>query len=96
MPKWAADVMGYFRARATGARENAAEEAKVNAFVAQCEQSLDWIFDGDPRGMICKAAGNSPQSAYLAEQLRHDEAGRGARRGGPIEITTINNAQGAR
>jgi hypothetical protein len=30
MPKLAADVMGYFRARATGAREDAAEEAKVN------------------------------------------------------------------
>jgi hypothetical protein len=65
MPKWAADVIKYFRARATGARENAAEEAKVNAFVHQCGQSLDWIFAGDPGGLICKAAGNSPQSPSL-------------------------------
>src|SRR5947207_1121555 len=60
MPKMAAEVMDYFRARAGGARENAAKEAKVNAFVANCGQSLDWIFDGNPRGLICKAAGNSP------------------------------------
>jgi hypothetical protein len=52
-------------ARAGGARENATEEAKVNAFVGHCGQSLDWIFGGDPRGLICKAAGNSPQSAGL-------------------------------
>jgi len=57
MPKRAADVMTYFRARAAGARENAAQEAKVNAFIADCGQSLDWIFGGDVRGMICKAAG---------------------------------------
>src|SRR5258706_16321609 len=63
----AAEVLAYFRARAGGARENAAEEAKVIAFVGDCGQSLDWIFDGDPRGLICKAAGNSPQSAGLAK-----------------------------
>jgi hypothetical protein len=57
MPKRAADVMAYFRAQAAGARENAAQEAKVNAFIADCGQSIDWIFDGDVRGMICKAAG---------------------------------------
>ena len=57
MPKRAADVMTYFRARAAGARENAAQEEKVNAFIADCGQSFDWIFDGDVRGMICKAAG---------------------------------------
>jgi hypothetical protein len=49
--------MAYLRKRADGARENAAEEAKVNAFIADCGQSLDWIFAGDVRGMICKAAG---------------------------------------
>jgi hypothetical protein len=65
MPKRAADVVSYLRARAGGARENATEEAKVNAFVGHCGQSLDWIFSGDPRGLICKAAGNSPQSASL-------------------------------
>jgi hypothetical protein len=57
--------MTYFRARASGARENAAQEAKVNAFIADCGQSLDWIFDGDLRGMICKGAGNSPQASIL-------------------------------
>jgi hypothetical protein len=62
MPKRAADVMAYLRKRADGARENAAEEAKVNAFIKDCGQSWDWIFDGDARGMICRAAGNSPQS----------------------------------
>jgi hypothetical protein len=35
MPKLAAEVMAYFRARAGGAPENAAEEAKVSAFVAK-------------------------------------------------------------
>ena len=70
MPALAADVMTYFRARAGGARENAAEEAKVNVFVAHCGQSLDWIFGGDPRGMICKAAGNSPQAASLQSIAR--------------------------
>jgi hypothetical protein len=65
MPKRAADVMAYLRARAAGARENAAKEAKMLAFIADCGQSIDWIFDGDVGGMICKAAGNSPQSAGL-------------------------------
>jgi hypothetical protein len=65
MPKLAADVVSYLRARAAGARENATEESKVNAFVAECGQSLDWIYDGDIFHMICKAAGNSPQSAAL-------------------------------
>jgi hypothetical protein len=67
MPKRAADVMTYFRARAAGARENAAQEAKVNAFIADCGQSWDWIFAGDVRGMICRAAGHSPQSASLTK-----------------------------
>jgi hypothetical protein len=57
MPKRAADVMAYLRARAAGARENAAQEDKVNAFIADCGQSSDWIFGGDVRGMICRAAG---------------------------------------
>jgi hypothetical protein len=65
MPKRAADVMAYLRARAGGARENVAQEEKVNSFIAHCGQSLDWIFDGDPRGMICRAAGHSPQAASL-------------------------------
>jgi hypothetical protein len=65
MPELAADVMVYLRARADGARENAAREAKVNAFVGQCGQSLDWIFSGDPRGLICKAAGHSPQAPTI-------------------------------
>src|SRR6266849_8156040 len=70
MPTLAADVMTYFRARADGAQENAAKEAKVNDFVAQFGQSLDWIFDGDPRGLICKAAGHSPQAASLQSTSR--------------------------
>jgi hypothetical protein len=56
MPKRAADVMAYLRKRADGVRENAAGEAKVNAFIKDCGQSLDWIFSGDVRGMICVAA----------------------------------------
>jgi hypothetical protein len=67
MPERAADVIAYLRKRAAGGRENAAQEAKVNAFIKDCGQSLDWIFDGDVRGMICKAAGHSPQSASLAK-----------------------------
>jgi hypothetical protein len=67
MPKRAADVMAYLRKRADGARENAAEEAKVNAFIKDCGQSWDWIFAGDVRGMICRSAGHSPQSASLTK-----------------------------
>jgi hypothetical protein len=37
----------------------------VNAFIKACGQSWDWIFDGDVRGMICRAAGHSPQAASL-------------------------------
>jgi hypothetical protein len=29
----------------------------VNAFIADCGQSSDWIFGGDVRAMICRAAG---------------------------------------
>ena len=65
MPKRAADVMAYLRAQAAGKRSNADKEAKMLAFIADCGQSIDWIFDGDIGGMICKAAGNSPQSAGL-------------------------------
>jgi hypothetical protein len=65
MPKLAADVLVYLRARADGARENATQEAKVIDFVGQCGQSLDWIFCGDPRGLICEAAGHSPQAATV-------------------------------
>jgi hypothetical protein len=42
-----------------------AQEVKVNAFIKDCGQSLDWIFDGDLRGMICRGAGNSPQAPSL-------------------------------
>ena len=57
MPKRAADVMTYLRAQAAGKRENAAQEAKVIAFISDCGQSIDWIYDGDVRGLICRAAG---------------------------------------
>jgi hypothetical protein len=81
MPKRAADVMTYFRARAAGARENAAQEAKVNAFIADCGQSLDWVFGGDVRGMICIAAGHSPQSASLTKASGACEKARGVSSG---------------
>jgi hypothetical protein len=67
MPKLAAHAIGYFRARAGGAPEDETEEAKVQAFIVHCGQSLDWLFSGDPTGIICKAAGHSPQSASLAK-----------------------------
>jgi hypothetical protein len=67
MPKRAADVMAYLRARAGGARENAAQETKIIAFITDCGQPVDWIFNGDVRGLICRAAGNSPQSASLTK-----------------------------
>jgi hypothetical protein len=70
MPKRAADVMAYLRARAAGGRENAAQGAKVNAFIADCGQSLDWIFDGDLRGMICKAAGAKAEMAAMVPRER--------------------------
>jgi hypothetical protein len=63
MPKRAAQVMAYFRGRAAGMRENAALEANVNAFIADCGQSLDWIFDGDPCGLICYAASSKTMVA---------------------------------
>jgi hypothetical protein len=68
MPKRAADVMAHLRKRANGARGNMAEERKMIAFIADCGQSIDWIFDGDLRGMICKAAGNSPQASNLPSE----------------------------
>jgi hypothetical protein len=67
MPKRAADVMAYFRAQAAGGRFLAAKEAEERAFIADCGQSWDWIFDGDVRGMICRTAGHSPQSASLTK-----------------------------
>jgi hypothetical protein len=67
MPKLAVDAVSYLRARTAGARENAGEEAKLHAFVSNCGQSLDWLFGGDVRGLICKAASNSPQSASLSK-----------------------------
>jgi hypothetical protein len=66
MPKRAADVLAYFRAQAAGGRENAAQEAKVNAFIADCGQSLDWVFDGDVRGMICRLAKHSERAIDVA------------------------------
>jgi hypothetical protein len=36
-----------------GGRENTAKEVKANAFISDCGQSIDWIFSGDVRGMIC-------------------------------------------
>jgi len=74
MPKLAADVMTYFRARASGARENAAQEAKVDAFIRDCGQSWDWIFAGDVRGMICKAAGAKATMVPL-QRLKEIESG---------------------
>jgi hypothetical protein len=65
MPKLAADAMAYFRAQAGGAPENETEEAKVRDFVQRCGQSLDWLFSGDPAGLICKAAGNSSEASLV-------------------------------
>jgi hypothetical protein len=76
MPKRAADVVAYFRGLAAGGRFLAAKEAKALAFIADCGQSIDWIYDGDPRGMICRAAGNSPQAASLTKTFGAGEKAR--------------------
>jgi hypothetical protein len=73
LPKRAADVMAYVRGRAAGKRENAALEAEVNAFIKDCGQSLDWIFGGDVRGMICRAAGAKAEMAEMVPRQRVQE-----------------------
>jgi hypothetical protein len=73
MPKRAAEVMAYLRARAAGKRENAAQDAAMVAFISDCGQSVDWIFDGDVGGMICRAAGAKVEKAQMVPREKVQE-----------------------
>ena len=52
-------TLNYYRLRADGSPEHDIEEALSRAFIFDHGQSLDWIWMGDPVGMICKAASGS-------------------------------------
>jgi hypothetical protein len=66
----AARMLRYFRRKAAGAPDNDEEWQAVVAFCGEHGQSLDWIVQGDPAGMICSAAARSRRSI-----ARHDQDG---------------------
>ena len=49
----------YCQRRAAGADEDTDAEAEIIEFLGKHGQSLDWVFRGDPTGMICKLASNT-------------------------------------
>jgi hypothetical protein len=49
----------YFRHCADGGQEDDHEFLAASRFLYRNGQSLDWVFVGDPRGMICNAAANA-------------------------------------
>lgn len=62
----AAAALAWFEARATGRirdEEMTSEGMKALWFLHRHGQSLDWVFAGDPGGMICKGAAHSDQAA---------------------------------
>ena len=58
----AARMLRYFRRKAAGAPDNDQEWQAVVAFCGEHGQSLDWIVQGDPAGMICSAAARTTHS----------------------------------
>jgi hypothetical protein len=54
-------TLRYFRHRADGGQDDDRyhELRAANEFLYRNGQSLDWVFVGDPRGMICNAAAQS-------------------------------------
>jgi hypothetical protein len=58
----------YCQHRAAGADEDTDAEAEIIEFLGKHGQSLDWVFGGDPTGMICKLA--SDTSSFKPPSLR--------------------------
>jgi hypothetical protein len=55
-------TLRYFRHCAAGGQDDGPEFHELraaNKFLYRNGQSLDWVFVGDPRGMICNAAANA-------------------------------------
>jgi hypothetical protein len=48
--------IAYCRRRAAGGKESAKAETEINEFLGGHGQSLDWVFLGDPTGMITALA----------------------------------------
>jgi hypothetical protein len=71
---WAIDERGaertlrYFRRMAKGGRDNMAEWGAVTDSLYHHGQSLDWIMDGNPVSLICKAAARSERVQELQTQ----------------------------
>jgi hypothetical protein len=59
----AARTLEYFR---RGMPDDDPDFETVIRFFGDHGQSLDWIFAGDPGGMICRGAANSRRAAVLA------------------------------
>src|SRR5262249_21076443 len=59
----------YFRRLAAGEADDDDGYQQACTFLGQHGQSLDWVFDGNPGGMICGAAARSPRRAADAELL---------------------------
>ena len=56
----AARTLAYMRRLAAGRKENQVKWAAALAFLSDHDLSLDWIFRGNPGGMICGLASQSP------------------------------------
>jgi hypothetical protein len=52
-------TLRYFRHCADGGQDDDHEYTAASKFLYRNGQSLDWVFDGDPRVMICHAAAQS-------------------------------------
>jgi hypothetical protein len=53
-------LLQYFRRCAEGVPDDVDEWYAAMSFFKEHGQSLDWILVGDPRGMICQLAAQSP------------------------------------
>jgi hypothetical protein len=63
----AARALAYFRAGfPEESAEDFAERKAMGDFVRSHGQSLDWIIEGDPGGLICRAAAHSRRAQSLA------------------------------
>lgn len=63
----AEQVLAYMRSYANAKDENVEQEQVAIEFFGSHGQSLDWIFRGDARGMICTLAAHSSQAGLVAD-----------------------------
>jgi hypothetical protein len=73
-------ALQYFRRLARGGREMAREREAALQFLRDHGQSLDWICDGDVRGMISSAAANSKRAREWTQQVHKVQAQQRAQR----------------